>query len=237
MNKEKLEALIKELNINLQKEQLEKFERYYYEMMEWNKKVNLTSITEEKDVLTKHFYDSLLIMLLEEWKSEGKILDLGTGAGLPGIPLCIINKNLNMTLLDSLNKRIVFLKHIIEVLGLNNITALHSRAEELGQDIGYRENFDFVVSRAVARLPVLLEYCLPFVKLNSYFVAYKGPDAEEEIRESSRALDILGGKVVRTVQHELPDNGGKRCIVLIKKIKTTPKEFPRKPGTPEKKAL
>jgi 16S rRNA (guanine527-N7)-methyltransferase len=176
-------------------------------------------------------------MLLEEWKPDCKILDLGTGAGLPGIPLKILNKNLEITLVDSLNKRVEFLKSIISILELNDTTVIHARAEELGRINSYREKYDIVVSRAVARLPILLEYCLPFLKDNSYFMAYKGPDADDEIRESRNALAVLGGEITRVIRHELPDNGGSRCIILVRKSGQISSTYPRKPGIPEKRPL
>jgi len=237
VNKERLRTLVCALNIGVYDHQLEDFETYYNEMLTWNKKCNLTAITKENEVLVKHFYDSLLVMSLEEWKPQSKVLDLGTGAGLPGIPLKILNENINLTLIDSLNKRVLFLKTMIDTLGLNNTTAIHGRAEELANDSSYREKYDIVVSRAVARLPILLEYCLPFVKVDAYFMAYKGPDADEEIRESHNALAVLGGEITRVIKHELPENGGRRSIILVKKTKQTPGSYPRKPGTPEKKSL
>lgn len=232
-----MQDLLFKIGIDISGEQLEKFEKYYIEMMIWNEKCNLTAITEENEVIIKHFYDSLLVMLLKEWNGKGRLLDIGTGAGLPGLPLKIMNKDLNITLMDSLNKRIKFLEHIIGLLELTDIEAIHARAEEMGQEVKWREKYDIVISRAVARMPILLEYCLPFVKIGGYFIAYKGPDAEEEIVAATKALEILGGRIKRIEKHELPENGGKRSLILIEKTHQTPKTYPRKAGTPEKKPL
>lgn len=237
MNKDRMRDLLYKIGIDISGEQLEKFDKYYIEMMIWNEKCNLTAITEESEVIIKHFYDSLLVMLFQEWKGEGRLLDIGTGAGLPGLPIKIMNTDMHITLMDSLNKRIKFLEHIINIFKLSGIEAIHARAEELGQDVKWRERFDIVVSRAVARMTVLLEYCLPFVKTGGFFIAYKGPDAEEEITAAKKAFEILGGKIKRIEKHELPEGGGKRSLILIEKINPTPKVYPRKAGTPEKKPL
>lgn len=229
--------LLFKIGIDISGEQLEEFEKYYIEMMIWNEKCNLTAITEENEVIIKHFYDSLLVMLFKEWNGKGRLLDIGTGAGLPGLPIKIMNTDIHITLMDSLNKRIKFLEHIIQILKLTGIEAIHARAEEMGQEDKWRERYDIVVSRAVARMPVLLEYCLPFVKIGGYFIAYKGPDAEEEIAAAKKALEILGGKIKEIKKHELPEGGGKRSLILIEKTYQTPKTYPRKAGTPEKKPL
>lgn len=237
MNKEKLKEMLLKAGMNIDEKQLEKFEKYYIELLLWNEKCNLTAITEEKEVIIKHFYDSLLIMSLKEWTGTGRLLDIGTGAGLPGIPLKIMNRNLSVTLMDSLNKRVNFLKHIIEALDLQDITAIHARAEEMGQDKKQRETFDLVVSRAVAKMPVLLEYCLPALKVGGIFVAYKGADIEEELTLAKNALQILGGRIRNIEKTELPDNGGRRSLVVVEKYEPTPRIYPRKAGIPEKKPL
>lgn len=218
-------------------EQVDKFALYYRELLAWNKKINLTSLTAEEEVFIKHFYDSLLVMRTKEWQATGKLLDVGSGAGLPGIPLKIMNPGMKIVLLDSLNKRVVFLKHMIDSLQLEGIEAIHGRAEEYGHCENWREGFDFAVARAVAPLPVLLEYCLPFIKKGGSFFAYKGPEGLQEARASLNALQILGGEIAKTYEETLPQEKGKRCLLTIKKTGKTPDKFPRRSGMPEKKPL
>ena len=200
-------------------------------MIEKNKVINLTGITEYNDVFIKHYLDSILP--LNEIKSNSKVLDIGTGAGFPGVPLKIMDSSLNVTLLDSLNKRINFLNEVIDALSLNNIKAVHSRAEDYVNVS--RETFDYVVSRAVARLNTLLEYCLPFVKVGGYFIAYKSNDTNEEIKESTNALKVLGGKIEKRLEFDL--EGNKRTLLFIKKIKETPKKYPRGQNKPKNNPL
>lgn len=237
MNKEKLRELLLRTGIDIDELQLEKFERYFYELLLWNEKCNLTTITEEHEVIIKHFYDSLLIMSLKDWNAGGRLVDIGTGAGFPGIPIKIMNKDINITLMDSLNKRVNFLKHIIGVLELSKIDAIHARAEEMGQDKRWRENFDIAVSRAVAKMPVLLEYCLPLLRKGGIFVAFKGADIEEELNSAKNALQVLGGTIKAVEKMELPEHSGSRSLVVIEKIGPTPKMYPRKAGMAEKKPL
>ena len=230
---------LKEWNIVLSDEQLILFERYKDLLLEWNQKINLTAITDIDEIYKKHFLDSLsLIKCIDNLGDVSyTLLDMGTGAGFPGIPLKIAFPNLNITLADSLNKRIDFLNLVIDELKLSNIKAIHARAEELGHDSDYREKYDLVVSRAVANLSVLSEYCIPFVKVDGMFVSYKSGNSSEEINSSKNAVGMLGGKIVNTVDFILPGSDFSRSNVCIKKIKPTEERFPRKAGTPSKKPL
>ncbi|MGI6607286.1 MAG: 16S rRNA (guanine(527)-N(7))-methyltransferase RsmG [Peptococcia bacterium] len=217
--------------------QVSQFALYGEELLNWNKKFNLTAITAEKEIIIKHFYDSALG--LKAWRFQGNetVLDLGTGAGFPGLPLKIINPALEITLVDSLQKRVGFLREMIKLLGLNGAEAIHGRAEELGQNQAFREKYDLVVSRAVAGLAVLVEYCLPLVKPGGVMLAYKGADAEQEIEAARKAVAILGGEIAEMETFALPLEMGKRSIILLKKVKQTPGAYPRKPGLPGKKPL
>ena len=203
-------------------------------MLEWNKNVNLTAITEEKEIIYKHFIDSLSVN--KYLTNKEKIMDIGTGAGFPGIPLKIFNEDLNFILVDYLNKRINFLEEVKNELNLNKLELVHARAEELAKNKNYRENMDIVVSRAVARLRILAEYMLPFVKKNGICICMKGPNIEEEIEESKKSLEILGGKIDK-IEHIILPGDLERNIILIRKIKETPSRYPRKAGTPVKQPL
>ena len=209
---------------NLSDEQLEKFKNYYKLLIEWNEKINLTAITDEEEVITKHFADSLT--LLNYIPTDSKVIDIGTGAGFPGIPLKIVKDSLEITLLDSLNKRIVFLEEVIKELKLNNIKAIHGRAEELAHDKNHREKYDIAVCRAVAKLNVLAEYMLPYLRIGGSFICMKGPNIDEEIENSRKAINILGGKIEKIENFEL--DGNQRNIIIIKKEKNCPNNFPRK---------
>ena len=204
-------------------------------LVEWNKKINLTAITEEKDIILKHFVDSLTV--LKYIKENKSIVDVGTGAGFPGIPLAIMNDSLKITLVDSLNKRINFLNEVCSKIKLKNTKAIHSRAEEFGQDNNYRESYDIAISRAVSNLTVLAEYLLPLVKVGGKIICMKGPDIEEELKQAKSAIDILGGKFERCDNFCLPKSDISRNIIIINKIKETPKKYPRKAGTPVKTPL
>lgn len=218
--------------------QLVQFEQYYDRLIEKNKVMNLTAITEREDVILKHFIDSLaLARYVKLWEKEYKIIDVGTGAGFPGIPLKIAFPNLQVTLFDSLNKRIKFLQEMIDTLKLKEITAVHGRAEEGARDKNMREKYDFAVSRAVANMAVLSEYCIPFVKVGGYFIPYKTGTVEEEITQGKKAIQILGGKIEKLEKLMLPDSDISRSFVFIKKEKQTPKAYPRKAGTASKQPL
>lgn len=241
---EKMNNLSKKLNINLTNEQLKSFETYYNMLIEKNKVMNLTAITDRDEVIMKHFIDSISVMaavplfgqLLSE-KGQISLLDVGTGAGFPGIPLKIAFPDLKITLLDSLNKRVLFLNEVISTLGLTDITAVHGRAEEAARKPEYRDNFDVVVSRAVAALPVLSEYTLPFVKKGGVLISYKTPGAEEELSNAKRAIKLLGGGNASIYPYTLPDSDITRSFIVISKKKPTPKAYPRKAGTAKKDPL
>ena len=228
-----------ELGIALSGGQLEQFFRYYELLVERNKVMNLTAITEEQDVVTKHFTDSLsLVKLMGAEAFAGKtLMDVGTGAGFPGIPLKIAFPELNVTLLDSLNKRVRFLMDVCEELGLKDITAVHGRAEDFGRNLQYREQFDLCVSRAVANLASLSEYCMPFVKVGGYFVPYKSGEIEEELEAGKRAVKILGGEVEGVEKFTLPGADASRSLIRIRKIKGISGKYPRKAGLPTKEPL
>ena len=218
--------------------QLAQFEQYYNGLIEKNKVMNLTAITEREDVILKHFIDSLaLARYVKLWEKDYNIIDVGTGAGFPGIPLKIAFPNLQVTLFDSLNKRIKFLQEMIDTLKLKEITAVHGRAEEGARDKNMREKYDFAVSRAVANMAVLSEYCIPFVKVGGYFIPYKTGTVEEEITQGKKAIQILGGKIEKIEKLMLPDSDISRSFLFIKKEKQTPKAYPRKAGTASKQPL
>lgn len=223
------------LGIELSYEQIKKFFDYMNMLITWNEKMNLTSIIEEKDIILKHFIDSFSIA--SYIKDEDKVMDMGTGAGFPGIPLKIIKKDNSFVLVDSLNKRIQFLEEVKKELSLEALELKHARAEELAKNKGYREQMDIITSRAVANLRVLVEYMLPFVKIGGNCICMKGPKVEEEIEEANNAIDILGGKLIKVDHFYLPESDIERNIVIIKKIRTTPSKYPRKAGTPLKQPL
>lgn len=225
---------INELNINITNNQIEQFIKYYEMLIETNKVMNLTTITDFDEVIVKHFIDSLLIVKSIKLDECKNIIDVGTGAGFPGIPIKIMFPNIKITLLDSLNKRLNFLNNVIEKLELINIDTVHGRAEDLGHNKDYREKFDLCVSRAVANLSTLSEYCIPFVKVNGKFVSYKSSVSSEEIAESNKAVKILGGKIVSQNNYHLPGSDMERTLVVIDKINQTTKKYPRKAGTPSK---
>ena len=222
---------------NLGEFQIELFQKYYQWLLTGNEKCNLTAITEPKDVAIKHFLDSLTCLLALDFPPGAKVLDVGTGAGFPGIPLKIFRPDLDVLLMDSLHKRVVFLQETIAHLGLASISAIQDRAEDFGRRGDYRERYDIVVSRAVARLSVLAEYCLPCVKIGGYFISQKGPDMDDELTESAKALEVLGGQLSEIKKLQLPVIGDSRSIVTIRKIKSTPGAYPRKAGTPAKKPI
>ena len=227
----------KEYQLPISPEQIEAYHQYYQLLIEWNEKINLTAITEPNAVAVKHIIDSLSCYDPKIFHPGAKLIDVGTGAGFPGLPLKIWQKDLNVTLLDSLQKRVNFLTTVVEQLGLENVEVIHSRAEEGAKQGLYRERYDIAVSRAVARLSVLSELCMPFVKVGGYFVALKGAQYQEEINDGKRAIQLLGGKVETVVPIKLPGLDDIRAVIYIKKIKATPHSYPRKAGTPEKNPL
>ncbi len=232
---DKFEKGLKDLQIELSDEQVQQFLTYYEKLVETNKVMNLTAITEFEEVVEKHFLDSLSLVKVCDLSNKIRILDLGTGAGFPGIPLKIAFPELEIVLADSLNKRINFLQDVIEELDLKKITAVHARAEELARNKEYREGFDLCVSRAVANLSTLSEYCMPFVKIGGNFISYKSGEIDEEVLNAKHAIFLLGGKTKEVFKFDLYEQ--KRSFVIIEKTKGTPKAYPRKAGTPSKQPL
>lgn len=226
-------------NFKITKEQEEQFKIYFKELIETNKVVNLTRITEENDVYLKHFFDSVtpLFTFGEVFKDGSSLCDVGAGAGFPSIPLKILMPSLKVTIVDSLAKRLKFLESLIKKLNLSDVELVHGRAEDVGQNPKYREKFDLVTARAVANMTVLSEYCLPLVKKGGYFVALKGPKAADELTDSQKALSVLGGKLIKDEELTLPDSDEERTLVLVEKVKNTPKKYPRQAGTPRRKPI
>lgn len=225
------------LGITLSDRQKEQFDRYYELLTEWNKVMNLTGITDYGEVQLKHFTDSLSIARIKDMNTVNSMIDIGTGAGFPGIPIKIVYPHIRIVLLDSLNKRLKFLSQVIEELNLEDIDTLHGRAEDHAKKAEYREQFDLCVSRAVANLSTLSEYCIPFIKVNGSFVSYKSGEAGDEIRQAEKAVKILGGEIIRTDKFVLPGSDMGRMLVEIKKIKNTPRRYPRKAGVPAREPL
>lgn len=234
-NTDTFKCELEKLGISISEEQLEQFIRYYEMLIEKNKVMNLTAITDFDEVIEKHFIDSLNLFRFADLKADKTIIDMGTGAGFPGIPLKIAFPNLKITLADSLNKRILFLNDVISELGLTDIDTVHGRAEDLAKDKTYRENYDICVSRAVANLSTLSEYCLPFVKIGGQFISYKSGDCDEEITNAKSAIFLLGGRLNQIQKFEINDNS--RSFVIIDKVNGTSKQYPRKAGLPSKKPL
>lgn len=236
-NLEKFKNGLQQLHIVLSEKQMEQFLQYYEMLVEKNKVMNLTAITEFDEVVEKHFLDSVSLTKQLDLHQPLKVLDLGTGAGFPGIPLKIVFPELEITLMDSLNKRVLFLQDVISSLQLENIEAVHGRAEEAARNKKYRESFDLCVSRAVANISTLSEYCLPFVKIGGSFISYKSSTIEDELEDGKKGIAILGGKVKDVYKFTLPDSELQRSFVIIEKEKKTPKAYPRKAGTPSKEPL
>lgn len=230
-----LTKLASKIEIKLSLDEIEKLYKFMNLLLEWNEKINLTAITEPEDIILKHFVDSITIK--KYIKSENKVLDMGTGAGFPGIPLKIISSDTNFTLVDSLNKRITFLNEVCDKLKLDKIENIHSRAEELAKNKKYREQYDIVTSRAVARLASLVEYMLPFVKVGGRCICMKGSNVDEELIEAKKAINVLGGEIEKVDKFLLPNSDIERNIVIIKKIKNTSSKYPRKPGTATKQPI
>lgn len=232
-----LQEAAEAFGIELNEKQLQQFDRYYELLIEWNEKMNLTAITEAKEVAVKHMIDSISAWDDERLKGAKSLIDVGTGAGFPGIPLKIYRPELKLTLLDSLNKRVKFLQTVVDELGLENVECIHARAEEGARNPKLREKFDIAVSRAVARMSVLSEYCIPFVKVGGNFVALKGMKFAEEAAEAEKALKILGCDKAEAIELRLPGLEDKRAVIYAKKKMATPKQYPRKAGTPDKNPL
>lgn len=234
--RKQLEPQFKSINLEISEKQYNQIYKYYDLLVDWNKVMNLTAITDEISFANKHIFDSVLLYKSFDLNKVESMIDIGTGAGLPGIPLKIVFPHLDITLLDSLNKRIHFLNEVIEVLELDYCETIHGRAEDFGQREEYREVYDLCVSRAVSQLPILSEYCIPFVKVGGQFIAYKSSDTNEEIENSSNAIKTLGGKISNISEIELEDKITRR-FVMIDKIETTPIKYPRKAGKPQKTPL
>lgn len=231
------EKKLNELGIVLSEMQKEQFDRFYELLVEWNKVMNLTGITEYEEVNEKHFVDSLSIVKAIDMENVHTVIDIGTGAGFPGIPLKIAFPHLKIVLLDSLNKRIKFLNEVIDQLGLTDISTIHGRAEDYAKQAEYREQFDLCVSRAVANLSILSEYCIPYVKVGGMFIPYKSGEIDEEVAQAKKAVHLLGGRLENVVKFQLPESEISRSFVKIKKVNNTTKKYPRKSGLPAKEPL
>lgn len=234
MNIEQFQSALAERGIVLSEEQLAQFNRYYELLVEWNEKMNLTAITEREDVYMKHFFDSITAGFYIDLTKPLRLLDVGAGAGFPSIPMKIVFPGLNVTIIDSLNKRITFLNHLASELGLENVQFVHGRAEEMGQKPEHREQYDLVTARAVARMSVLSELCLPFARTGGSFVAMKAASASDEMDTAKKAIQTLGGKTDDVFSFKLPIENSERTIIVVRKEKQTPKKYPRKAGTPNK---
>lgn len=237
MFKEELTKAAAEYGISLNDTQMEQYNRYFELLVEWNEKINLTAITEPKEVAIKHMIDSITAYDENLFKDGTTVIDVGTGAGFPGLPLKIFCPEIKLTLMDSLNKRIKFLQTVVEELGLKDVECVHARAEEGARNKKYRESFDIAVSRAVARLPILCEYCLPFVKKGGHFIALKGMQYHDEADEAAKAIKVMGGSKTEIRPVKLPELDDKRAVITITKTMPTPKAYPRKAGIPTKNPI
>lgn len=236
-NRELLRKGLEDLGIKVNDKMLDNFNIYREILVDWNQKMNLTGIEDEKEVFIKHFLDSVSSVENGYIKDGISLIDVGTGAGFPGLPLKICLENINLTLLDSLNKRINFLQEVSNNLGLENVEFIHGRAEDFGKLEEYREQYDVATARAVAGLPILMEFCVPFVKVGGYFVCLKGPNANLELEESKSAMEVLGLEFVEKIDIELPETNLKHNILVFKKVKNTPEKYPRKAGKPAKSPI
>jgi len=234
MDEKMFVTVLREKGIQLTDKQLKQFDLYYDLLIDWNKKVNLTAITEKKEVYLKHFFDSITPSFYIDFEQVKTVCDIGAGAGFPSIPLKICFPHLHITIVDSLNKRINFLEQLIDTLDLNHIQLVHGRAEDIGQQKEHRAYYDLVTARAVARMSVLSEYCLPLCKIGGTFIALKGASASEESADAKKAINVLGGEYKEEHQFTLPIEESERSIVVINKVRNTPKKYPRKAGTPAK---
>ena len=234
MNEQQFIAALKEKGIELTDNQITQFKKYFELLVEWNEKMNLTAITDLEGVYLKHFYDSISASFYFDFTKVESLCDVGAGAGFPSLPIKICFPHLHVTIVDSLNKRITFLNHLSEELQLENVQFVHARAEEFGQNVKYRETFDVVTARAVARLSVLSELCIPLAKQGGYFVALKAAAGPEELKDAKKAITTLGAKLKEEFSYLLPVEESERTLYVFDKIKQTPKEYPRKPGVPNK---
>ncbi|MGG0656101.1 16S rRNA (guanine(527)-N(7))-methyltransferase RsmG [Rummeliibacillus pycnus] len=237
MNEEQFVQALKEQGIELSEKQIQQFHTYFETLVEWNEMMNLTAITDLPSVYLKHFYDSISAAFYFDFNKVQSLCDVGAGAGFPSIPIKICFPHLQITIVDSLNKRIQFLNHLSDVLHLDHVNFVHSRAEDFGQNAMYREQFDLVTARAVARLSVLSELCIPLVKVDGKFVAMKAASGEEELKDAKKAITTLGTKLVEKFEFSLPIENSERTIYIFEKIKNTPKKYPRKPGVPNKSPI
>lgn len=238
MKPNKFKETLQGVGITITDEQMKQFEQYFELLVEWNEKINLTAITERDEVYLKHFYDSATLGVYIDFLTEEKTLvDVGSGAGFPSIPLKILFPKLQITIVDSLNKRIKFINEVVTQLDLKGVTTVHGRAEDVGQNPIYREQFDFATARAVARLSILAEFCMPLVRKNGQFIAMKASKTDEEVADAKKAIATLGGKFSEDIVFELPEEAGERHILRIDKKKETLKKYPRKAGTPAKKPI
>lgn len=239
MNPEIFAEELANYGFKLSSKQKEQFATYYNKLIEFNKKVNLTRITDKNEVYLKHFFDSItpLLEFSDLFKGEKSLCDVGAGAGFPSLPIKILCPDLSITIVDSLGKRLKFLDELVSDLSLDKVTLVHSRAEDAGQNKNLREKFDLVTRRAVARMSVLSEYCLPLAKVDGYLVALKGPKAQDELAEAKNAIEVLGGSVKEVKELTLPDTDDERTLIVVKKVKATPKKYPRQAGTPNRKPL
>lgn len=239
MNPEIFAEELANYGFKLSSRQKEQFATYYNKLIEFNKKVNLTRITDKNEVYLKHFFDSItpLLEFSDLFKGEKSLCDVGAGAGFPSLPIKILCPDLSITIVDSLGKRLKFLDELVSDLSLDKVTLVHSRAEDAGQNKNLREKFDLVTGRAVARMSVLSEYCLPLAKVDGYLVALKGPKAQDELAEAKNAIEVLGGSVKEVKELTLPDTDDERTLIVVKKVKATPKKYPRQAGTPNRKPL
>ena len=231
-----LKECAKQLEIEITESQLDQFATYFEMLVEKNKVMNLTAITEKNEVIIKHFLDSIAILKYID-VDDKKVIDIGTGAGFPGIPLKIMRPKMQLTMLDSLNKRIQFLNEVVDELQLEQVETIHGRAEDYAHDKAYRAQYDYAVSRAVANLSTLSEYCLPFVKIEGDFISYKSGQVQEEVAQGKNAIFLCGGKCSKVEGFVLPESDMERTFVMIHKVKNTAKQYPRKSGTPAKKPL
>ncbi len=234
---ERIRKALAELNMECTDKMLEQFEIYMDGVLEWNEKINLTAITDRDEFIEKHFIDSLMAVDSDEVRAAENVIDVGTGAGFPGIPLAIVFPEKQFVLMDSLNKRLKVIDDLCERAGITNVKTVHGRAEELARNKAHREKYILCIARAVANMQTLSEYCLPFIALGGYFLAYKGPDCEEELNAAKNAVKLLGGKFEDVRKAEISDFGLEHKIVYVKKIKETPAKYPRKAGTPSKEPL